>query len=101
MGTRRLAAVAVVDVVGYSAMMSEDEDGTLAAWQDHRAAVDPLWPARGGRIVKGTGDGPLVEVASAVEAVRAAVEVQQLMKPSQWRSARVGADAAAHRCPRG
>ena len=80
MGTRRLAAVAVVDVVGYSTMMSEDEDGTLAAWQGHRRAVDPVWVGRGGRIVKGTGDGLLVEVPSAVEAVRAAVEVQQLMR---------------------
>ncbi len=60
--------------------VSEDEDGTLAAWQDHRSAVDPVWVGRGGRIVKGTGDGLLVEVPSAVEAVRAAVEVQQLMR---------------------
>lgn len=76
---RRLAAVAVLDVVGYSRMMSEDEDGTLAVLQAHRNVLDPVLVNHGARIVKGTGDGMLLEVASAVEAVRAAIEVQRLM----------------------
>jgi adenylate cyclase len=76
---RRLAAIAVLDVVGYSTMMSRDEDGTLATLQAHRNELDPVLRNHGGRIVKGTGDGMLVEVPSAVEAVNAALEVQQLM----------------------
>ncbi len=76
---RRLAAVVVVDVVGYSAMMAADEEGTLAALKAHRNETDPIVLNHGGRIVKGTGDGILVEFPSAVEAVRAAVETQRLM----------------------
>ncbi|MGD2044218.1 MAG: adenylate/guanylate cyclase domain-containing protein, partial [Acidimicrobiia bacterium] len=76
---RRLAAIAVLDVVGYSRMMSEDEEGTLAALQAHRNELDPVLRNHGGRIVKGTGDGMLVEVPSAVEAVKAAIEAQRLM----------------------
>lgn len=60
-------------------MMSEDEDGTLAALQAHRNELDPVLRNHGGRIVKGTGDGMLAEVPSAVEAVKAAIEVQILM----------------------
>jgi len=79
MATRRLAAVAVLDVVGYSRLMAEDEDGTLATLKAHRSDGDPILLNHGGRIVKGTGDGLLAEFPSAVEAVRAAVELQQLM----------------------
>jgi adenylate cyclase len=60
-------------------MMAHDEEGTLAALKAHRNELDPILLNHGGRIVKGTGDGLLVEVPSAVEAVRAAVEVQRLM----------------------
>ncbi len=77
--TRRLAAIVVVDVVGYSAMMANDEEGTLATLKAHRNETDPIVLNHGGRIVKGTGDGVLVEFPSAVEAVRAAVETQRLM----------------------
>ena len=76
---RRLAAIAVLDVVGYSRMMAEDEEATYAAFVAHRNAIDPVLLNHGCRIVKGTGDGVLVEVPSAVEAVRAAIEVQELM----------------------
>jgi len=76
---RRLAAIAVLDVVGYSRMMAEDEDATYAAFVAHRNAIDPVLLNHGCRIVKGTGDGVLVEVPSAVEAVQAAIEVQELM----------------------
>ena len=79
MPERRLAAIGVLDVVGYSSMMAEDEEGTLATLRAHRNALDPILLNHGGRIVKGTGDGMLVEVPSAVEAVKAAIEMQQTL----------------------
>ena len=79
MSTRRLAAIAVIDIAGYSRMMAADEEGTLAALRAHRSASDPIIYNRGGRIVKTTGDGVLIEVPSVVEAVRASVELQALM----------------------
>lgn len=79
MGTRRLAAIVAADVVGFSSLMSADEDGTLATLKAHRTATDPIVLNHGGRVVKNTGDGMLLEVPSAVEAVRAAIEVQQTM----------------------
>ncbi len=78
--TRRLAAILVTDVVGYSAMMAEDEAGTLAALQAHRNATDPVILNHGGRIVKSTGDGVLVEFSSATAAVSAAAQVQDVMR---------------------
>ncbi len=79
MTSRRLAAIVVVDVAGYSRMMAEDEEGTLAALKAHRNETDPIVLNHGGRIVKGTGDGLLIEFPSAVEAVHAGVEAQRLM----------------------
>lgn len=76
----RLAAVAIVDVVGFSRMMANDEEGTLAALRAHRNITDPVVLNHGGRIVKSTGDGTLVEFPSATAAVEAAVEVQKLMQ---------------------
>src|SRR3982750_3985731 len=77
---RRLAAVLAADVAGYSRMMGADEEGTLARLKAARKAlVDPTIAAHRGRIVKTTGDGMLVEFASAVDAVRSAVEVQRRM----------------------
>src|SRR5258705_10264936 len=74
---RRLAAVLAADVAGYSRLMGADEEGTLARLKAVRKAlVDPTIAAHRGRIVKTTGDGMLVEFASAVDAVRGAVEVQ-------------------------
>src|SRR5262245_54221878 len=74
---RRLAAIMVADVVGYSRLMEADEAGTLAALVNRRQAVlEPVVRAYGGRIVKIMGDGALVEFASAVNAVRSAVELQ-------------------------
>jgi adenylate cyclase len=74
---RRLAAVLAADVVGYSRLMGVDEEGTLARLKVVRKAlVDPTIAKHRGRIVKTTGDGMLVEFASAVDAVRGAVEVQ-------------------------
>lgn len=79
MDQRRLAAILVADVAGYSAMMAADEDGTLAAFRAHRVAIEPVILNHGGRIVKGTGDGVLVEFVSASSAVQAALELQDVM----------------------
>jgi adenylate cyclase len=77
---RRLAAVLAADVAGYSRLMGTDEEGTLARLKAVRKAlVDPAIASHRGRIVKTTGDGMLVEFASAVDAVRGAVEVQRGM----------------------
>jgi adenylate cyclase len=77
---RRLAAVLAADVAGYSRLMGADEEGTLARLKAVRKAlVDPTIAKHRGRIVKTTGDGMLVEFASAVDAARSAVEVQRGM----------------------
>jgi adenylate cyclase len=77
---RRLAAVLAADVAGYSRLMGVDEEGTLARLKAARKAlVDPAIASHRGRIVKTTGDGMLVEFASAVDAARCAVEVQRGM----------------------
>jgi adenylate cyclase len=78
---RRLAAVLAADVAGYSRLMSADEVGTLAALKSHRRElVDPAIAGHRGRIVKTTGDGMLVEFASAVDAVNCAMAVQDEMR---------------------
>ncbi len=77
---RRLAAILAADVIGYSRLMEEDEDGTLSVLQAHRAeSIDPTIAAHRGRIVKLMGDGALVEFASVVDAVECAVDVQRGM----------------------
>jgi TolB-like protein/class 3 adenylate cyclase len=77
---RRLAAIVSADVAGYSRLMGRDESGTLADLKSIRQeVVDPAIAAHGGRIVKTTGDGLLLEFPSVVNAVRCAVEVQTAM----------------------
>jgi len=77
---RRLAAILAADVAGYSRLMGEDEEGTLAALKAIRRELgDPKVKEHRGRIVKTTGDGLLIEFASVVDAVRCAVEVQEEM----------------------
>jgi adenylate cyclase len=77
---RRLAAVLAADVAGYSRLMGGDEEGTLARLKAARKDLfDPAIASHRGRIVKTTGDGVLVEFASAVDAVRGAVEAQRAM----------------------
>jgi adenylate cyclase len=77
---RRLAAIVAADVVGYSRLMGLDESGTLAALKAiRREIVDPALSDHGGRLVKTTGDGLLVEFASVVDAVRCTLEVQTAM----------------------
>src|SRR5882762_8573126 len=75
---RRLAAILAADVAGYSRLMGEDEAGTARALREHRAAADPLVAEHGGRIVKTTGDGVLIEFASVVGAVEYAILWQRL-----------------------
>jgi TolB-like protein len=77
---RRLTAILAADVAGYSRLMGLDEAGTARTLQEHRAAVDPIVARYGGRIVKTTGDGVLLEFPSIVAAVDCAVVVQNLMR---------------------
>ena len=78
---RRLAAVLVADVVGYSRLMNEDEEGTLRAVKEtFKSLIDPKVTQYNGRIIKLTGDGALMEFASAVDATAFAVEVQCAMR---------------------
>lgn len=77
---RRLAAIVATDVVGWSRLMGDDEAGTLTAMKAHRQGlIDPKLGEFGGRIVKTTGDGMLVEFASAVDAVNCTGEIQAAM----------------------
>jgi class 3 adenylate cyclase len=77
---RRLAAILAADVAGYSRLMGIDEEGTLAALKACRGdLIDPRIAEHRGRIVKTTGDGALVEFASAVEATRCAMAIQDAM----------------------
>src|SRR5467141_4117195 len=75
---RRLAAILAADVAGYSRLMGADEAGTARALRDHRAAADPIVARHGGRIVKTTGDGVLIEFGSVVAAVQCAIALQRL-----------------------
>ncbi|MBV8106578.1 MAG: adenylate/guanylate cyclase domain-containing protein [Hyphomicrobiales bacterium] len=77
--TRKLAAILAAVVVGYSRLMGEDEAGTARAVREHREAARPIVASHGGRIVKTTGDGLLLEFPSVVAAVECAVAIQKLM----------------------
>src|SRR6267142_2038939 len=77
---RRLTAILAADVAGYSRLMGLDEAGTARTLHEHRAAVDLIVAHYGGRIVKTTGDGVLLEFPSIVAAVDCAVVVQNLMR---------------------
>src|SRR6516225_1386683 len=80
---RRIAAILVADVVGYSRMMQADEAGTLAALKSRRTDIlQPLVSKHHGRVIKVMGDGVLVEFASAVSAVQCAADLQQAMAAS-------------------
>jgi len=77
---RHLAAILAADIAGYARLMSEDEEGTLAALRMWRREIaDPRIKEHRGRIVKTTGDGFLVEFASVIDAVHCAVEMQREM----------------------
>ena len=80
---RRLAAILAADVAGYSRLIGADEEGTLSRLRSIRAEViDPKIAEHHGRLVKTTGDGPLVEFASVVDALCCATEVS-----GRWPSA--------------
>ena len=76
---RRLSAIVAADVAGYSRLMGLDEAGTARVLREHRVASDALVARHGGRIVKTTGDGLLLEFASVVDAAECAVAVQVMM----------------------
>ncbi len=77
---RRLAAILAADVVGYSRLIEADEEGTRSRLRSlHAELIDPRIAAAGGRIVKTMGDGILVEFPSAVDAVRSALEIQEVV----------------------
>ena len=99
MTTRRLAAILAADVVGFSKLMGQDEEGTLARIRAlRRDVIEPKVQEHHGKIVKTTGDGFLVEFASPVEAVRCAVGTQAALasahaapqEPSQPIQMRIG-----------
>src|ERR1700733_5672100 len=74
---RKLAAILVADVVGYSRLAGADEDRTLSRLRGLRSdLIDPAIAAHRGRVVKRTGDGIIIEISSVVDAVRCAIEVQ-------------------------
>ncbi len=76
---RRLAAIVCADVAGYSRMMGADEEGTHAAFKAHRSATYPIILNHGGRVVKNTGDGFLLEFPSIVGAIESSIAMQALM----------------------
>lgn len=76
---RRLAAIVCADVAGYSRMMGGDEEGTHATFKAHRSAIYPIILNHGGRLVKNTGDGFLLEFPSVVGALHSSIEIQRLM----------------------
>ena len=78
--TRKLAAILVSDVAGYSRLAGADEDRTLARLRTLRSdLIDPIISVHRGRVVKRTGDGSIIEFRSVVDAVRCAIEVQNGM----------------------
>ena len=77
--TRKLAAILAADVVGYSRLMGEDEAGTARAVRERRDAAAPIVRSFGGRLVKTSGDGVLLEFPSVVAAVECAVLMQKMM----------------------
>jgi len=77
---RRLTAILATDIAGYSRLVENDDEGTLAQWKAHwHALVEPNVKEFHGRIVRVIGDGAIVEFASVVDAVRCAVEIQRGM----------------------
>ena len=75
---RRMAAILAADVVGYSKLMGEDEEGTHRRIKTlEREVVEPAVGQHHGRVVKTTGDGFLIEFPSPVEAVRCALAIQK------------------------
>ena len=75
---RKLAAILAIDVVGYSRLVGNDEDGTIQRLRELRdGLIDAVTVRHRGRMVKSMGDGFLIEFASVVDAVRCAMEIQR------------------------
>jgi adenylate cyclase len=88
--TRKIAAILVADVVGYSRLTGADEDRILARMRSLRSdLIDPTIAVHHGRVFKRTGDGAIVEFRSVVDAVNCAIEIQRAMVE---RNAEVAAD---------
>src|SRR5215813_13754946 len=88
---RRLAAIVAADVAGYSRLMGLDEVGTARTLREHRRVIDAVVAKHGGRLVKSTGDGVLLEFPSVVDAVECAVAVHALVaEPNEARGAARG-----------
>ena len=78
--TRKLAAILVSDVVGYSRLAGADEERILARLRTLRSdLIDPTISVHHGRVIKRTGDGSIIEFRSVVDAVRCAIELQNAM----------------------
>ena len=77
---RKLAAILSADVAGYGRLMQDDEAATVTTVQEYRTAIGRVIDRHGGRIVNAPGDNILAELASAVEAVQAAVEIQKAIE---------------------
>jgi adenylate cyclase len=90
---RRLAAIVCADIAGYSRMMGADEAGTHASFKAHRSAIYPIILNHGGRLVKNTGDGFLLEFPSIIGAIEAASAMQTVMAE---RNHHLPADRAMH-----
>src|SRR5712692_9590184 len=78
-GERKLAAIMFTDIVEYTTMSGKNEALALTLLEEHRQLLRPVFARHGGREVKTIGDGFIVEFQSALEAVRCALEIQQLM----------------------
>ncbi|MGI0156629.1 MAG: adenylate/guanylate cyclase domain-containing protein, partial [Thermoplasmata archaeon] len=76
---RRLAAIMITDIVGFSAIAHRDEPLSLALVEEQRAIVRSTLPAHQGREVKTMGDGFLLEFSTAIDATRCAIEIQRAM----------------------
>ncbi|MBC7220302.1 tetratricopeptide repeat protein [Candidatus Bipolaricaulota bacterium] len=76
---RRLSAIMITDIVGYTLLGQTNEDLSLELLQEHDAILRPLFASHGGRVVKAMGDGFLVEFASALEATRCAIAIQEAL----------------------
>src|SRR5215469_10986466 len=77
---RKLAAILCADVAGYSRLMGQNEEATLATLTSHRKIIDSLIEQYRGRFVNSAGDSVLAEFASVVEAVNCAVAVQKALR---------------------
>jgi adenylate cyclase len=77
--SRKLAAILAADIVGYSALIGSDEEGTVRDLKAHQAVVLPTIGDHGGRIIDTAGDGILAEFASVLSAVKCALKIQQTM----------------------